>query len=73
MKLECFVRVCVCVCVLMSFRQIKIPKQQIVLFVRCVKEGSDKKKHKCLDERQKPASEKRGAVQCNMCLKWFQS
>ena len=44
-----------------------------MLFVRCVKEGNDEKKRKCLDERQKLANEKRGAVQCNMCLKWFQS
>ena len=35
--------------------------------------GSDKKRHKCLDERQKPVNGQRGAVQCHVCLKWFKS
>ena len=34
---------------------------------------SDKKRHKCLDERQKPVNEQRGAVHCHVCLKWFKS
>ena len=34
---------------------------------------SDKKRHKCLAERQKPISEQRGAVQCQQCHSWFRS
>ena len=33
----------------------------------------DKKRHKCLNERQKPVSEQRGAVQCLRCVRWFKS
>ena len=34
---------------------------------------SDKKRHKCLAERQKPVSEQLGSVQCLQCKKWFRS
>ena len=34
---------------------------------------SDKKRHKCLSERNKPVSEQRGAAQCQTCRKWFGS
>ena len=34
---------------------------------------SDKKRHKCLAERQKPISEQRGAVRCQQCHSWFRS
>ena len=34
---------------------------------------SDKKRHKCLSERNKPVSEQRGAAQCQTCRKWFRS
>ena len=34
---------------------------------------SDKKRHKCVSERQKPISEQRGASQCTRCNKWFRS
>ena len=33
----------------------------------------DKKRHKCVAEREKPASEQRGAAQCLQCMKWFKS
>ena len=33
----------------------------------------DRKRHKCVAERQKPVSEQRGAAQCLQCLKWFRS
>ena len=33
----------------------------------------DKKRHKCVDERRKPVSQQRGAVQCEGCRKWFRS
>ena len=33
----------------------------------------DKKRHKCLNERQKPVSEQRGAVQCLRCVRCFKS
>ena len=34
---------------------------------------SDKLRHKCLDERQKPVCEQRGAKQCSHCQRWFRS
>ena len=34
---------------------------------------SDKKRHKCLDEKRKPVSKRSGAVQCDVCRKWFRS
>ena len=34
---------------------------------------SDKKRHKCVTERQKPVCEQRGAAQCSQCLRWFRS
>ena len=40
---------------------------------RCFKRESDKKRHKCISERQKPVSEQRGAVQCTQCRRWLRS
>ena len=40
---------------------------------RCFRREGDKKRHKCLAERQKPIPEQRGAVQCSTCSKWFRS
>ena len=34
---------------------------------------SDKKRHKCVDERRKPLSQQKGAVQCEMFHRWFHS
>jgi hypothetical protein len=34
---------------------------------------SDRKRHKCVNERSKPAQEQRGAVQCQTCRRWFRS
>ena len=34
---------------------------------------SEKKRHKCLSERNKPVSEQRGGAQCQTCRKWFRS
>ena len=34
---------------------------------------SDKKRHKCLEERSKPLCEQRGATQCPTCKRWFKS
>ena len=34
---------------------------------------SDKKRHKCVDERLKPVCDQRGAVQCPQCQRWFRS
>ena len=34
---------------------------------------SDKRRHKCLSERNKPVSEQRGTAQCQTCRKWFRS
>lgn len=39
----------------------------------CSRRESDKKRHKCLAERQKPISEQRGAVQCQQCYSWFRT
>ena len=40
---------------------------------RSFRRESDKKRHKCILERQKPVSEQRGAVQCTVCHRWFRS
>ena len=40
---------------------------------RCFRRESDKKRHKCLREREKPVSEQRGAAQCLQCQRWFKS
>ena len=40
---------------------------------RSFRRESDRKRHKCLDERRKPVSEQRGAVQCQNCHRWFRS
>ena len=40
---------------------------------RTFRRESDKKRHKCLAERQKPVSEQRGALQCPACKKLFRS
>ena len=40
---------------------------------RMFRRESDKKRHKCLDERRKPVSQQSGAVQCDVCRKWFRS
>ena len=34
---------------------------------------SNKKRHKCLVEGQKPVNEQKGTVQCQVCLRWFKS
>ena len=34
---------------------------------------SDRTRHKCLPERQRPVSEQRGAVRCPHCDRWFAS
>ena len=34
---------------------------------------SDKKRHKCLSERNKPVNQQKGAAQCQSCRKWFRS
>ena len=33
---------------------------------------SDRKRHKCIAERQKPISEQSGAVQCFICSRWLE-
>ena len=40
---------------------------------RSFRTESDRKRHKCLDDRRKPVSKQRGAVQCQNCHKWFRS
>ena len=40
---------------------------------RSFRKESDKKRHKCISERQKPVSEQRGAVQCATCHRCFRS
>ena len=30
---------------------------------------SDKKRHKCVEERRKPVSQQRGAIKCEVCKK----
>ena len=34
---------------------------------------SDKKRHKCMSEREKPVCEQHGATQCTVCSRWFRS
>ena len=34
---------------------------------------SDMKRHKCLDERNKPLCKQKGSTQCQTCSKWFKS
>ena len=40
---------------------------------RTFRRESDKKRHKCLSERQKPVSQQQGAIQCLHCRRWFKS
>ena len=40
---------------------------------RKFRKESDKKRHKCLEERSKPVCEQRGAIQCANCRRWFRS
>ena len=40
---------------------------------RSFRRPGDKARHKCIDERQKPVHEQRGAVQCSTCSPWFRS
>ena len=40
---------------------------------RSFRRESDRKRHKCLEERSKPVWEQRGAVQCTTCQQWFHS
>ena len=40
---------------------------------RVFRREADKRRHKCLQERQKPVSEQLGAVQCTICHRWFRS
>ena len=40
---------------------------------RSFRREGDKKRHKCVTEREKPVSEQRGAAQCMQCMKWFKS
>ena len=40
---------------------------------RSFRRESDRKRHKCLEERSKPVWEQRGAVQCMTCQQWFRS
>ena len=40
---------------------------------RTFRRESDKNRHKCIEERQKPVSEQRGSTQCTTCDRWFRS
>ena len=40
---------------------------------RSFRRESDKARHKCKSEREKPVSEQRGSVQCQRCKRWFRS
>ena len=40
---------------------------------RTFRRESDKKRHKCRSEREKPVWEQRGATQCLVCSRWFRS
>ena len=40
---------------------------------RTFRRESDKKRHKCITERQKPIHEQHGAVHCTSCDRWFRS
>ena len=39
----------------------------------CFRRESDKARHKCTAERQKPVQEQEGAVECLMCGRWLRS
>ena len=51
------------------------PQPRVVCEVcnRSFSRESDKKRHKCLEERQKSVSERRGAVKCMVCRRWLHS
>ena len=40
---------------------------------RCFRRESDKARHKCTAERQRPVQEQEGAVECMMCGRWLRS
>ena len=40
---------------------------------RCFRRESNKAKHKCAAECQKPVQEQEGAVECLMCGRWLRS
>ena len=40
---------------------------------RCFRRESEKARHKCTAELQKPVQEKEGAVVCLMCGRWLRS
>ena len=40
---------------------------------RLFRRESDKARHKCKSEREKPISEQTGSVQCQRCKRWFRS
>ena len=40
---------------------------------RCFRRESDKARHKCTAERQKPEQEQEGTVECLMCGRWLRS
>ena len=46
---------------------------QCLVCRRVFSRPSDKRRHKCLDERAKPIAEQRGAVQCPQCQRWLRS
>ena len=40
---------------------------------RTFRRESDQKRHKCVNERRKPVSQQKGAVECVTCHRWFRS
>ena len=65
-----------------NYREMRTTQAQAPVVVRDVfcqacsrsfRRLSDKKRHKCVTERQKPVCEQRGAAQCSQCLRWFRS
>ena len=55
---------------------LSVPSNMRVVCERCqrtFRRESDKKRHKCVDERAKPVHEQRGAVKCNTCNRWSRS
>ena len=40
---------------------------------RYFRRESDKTRHKCINEREKPIHEQAGAIQCQRCERWFKS
>lgn len=40
---------------------------------RLFRRESDKARHKCKSEQEKPISEQTGSVQCQRCKRWFRS